>query len=172
MGLMFIQVLAYLGVRKLVVYEILDWRIKKAKEFGANIVLIPNKDSDEEAKRLQSLFNSNGADKVIIAAKDISAMNLGLRLANKGGTVLFFATPHPNEFVKLFPSHIFFNEITITSTYSADHLDTRTALDLIANGDVSANKIISHRYPIEKLSDAILQTASRDESLKCVVNFK
>jgi L-iditol 2-dehydrogenase len=172
MGLMFIQVLAYLGVRKLVVYEILDWRINKAKEFGANTVLIPNKDPNEEVKRLNSLFNSNGADKVIIAAKDISAMNLGLRLANKGGTVLFFATPHPDEFVKLFPSHIFFNEITISSTYSADHHDTRIALDLIANGDVSANKIISHRYPIEKLSDAILQTASRDESLKCVVNFE
>jgi L-iditol 2-dehydrogenase len=98
-------------------------------------------------------------------------MNLGLRLANKGGTVVFFATPQPNEFVELYPSYIFFNEITVTSTYSADHLDTRMALKLIASGDVSADKIISHKYPLEKLSDAILQTVSRDESLKCVIEF-
>jgi threonine dehydrogenase-like Zn-dependent dehydrogenase len=45
------------------------------------------------------------------------------------------------------------------------------ALDLISNGDISAEKIISHRFPIEKLSDAILQTASRDESLKCAIVF-
>ncbi len=171
MGLMFIQCLLYWGVRKLIVYEVLDWRIKKAMEFGAPNVLVPDKDPEKEAARVKELFHSDGADKVFIAAKDISAMNLGMRLANKGGTVVFFATPKPDESVPLFPSYIFFNEITITSTYSADFIDTRMALDLIANGDVSADKLISHRYPIEKLSDAILQTVSRNESLKCVINF-
>lgn len=172
MGLMFIQTLLYWGVRDLVVYEVLDWRIKKAKDFGAKNVLVPDRNPEIEAARLQSILNSNGADKVIIAAKDINAMKLGMRLANKGGTVTFFATPHPDEYVELFPSYIFFNEITINSTYSADHLDTRMALNLIANGDVSAEKIISHQFPLEKLSDAILQTASRQESLKCVINFE
>lgn len=171
MGLMFIQCLLYWGVRKLVVYEVLDWRIRKAKEFGAPYVLVPDKDPEKEAARLKDLFHSDGADKVFIAAKDISAMNLGMRLANKGGTVVFFATPKPEESVPLFPSYIFFNEITLTSTYSADHLDTRMALDLIASGDVSAEKLISHRYALENLSDAILQTVSRNESLKCVINF-
>jgi L-iditol 2-dehydrogenase len=155
----------------LVVYEVLDWRIRKAKEFGAPYVLVPDKDPEKEAARLRDLFHSDGADKVFIAAKDISAMNLGMRLANKGGTVVFFATPKPEESIPLFPSYIFFNEITLTSTYSADHLDTRMALDLIASGDVSADKLISHRYPLENLSDAILQTVSRNESLKCVINF-
>jgi L-iditol 2-dehydrogenase len=172
MGLMFIECLRYWGIRDLVVYELLDWRIKKAKEFGATEVLIPDADPEKEAERLRGIFKSDGADKVIIAAKDIRAMKLGLRLANKGGTVTFFATPQPDEFVELYPSYIFFNEITITSTYSADHLDTRMALKLIASGDVSADKIISHKYPLEKLSDAILQTASRHESLKCVIEFE
>jgi L-iditol 2-dehydrogenase len=171
MGLMFIEALHYWGVRDLVVYEVLDWRIEKAREFGAPTVLIPDKDPQKEQIRIKEILNSDGADKVIIAAKDISAMKLGMQLANKGGTVTFFATPHPEEFVELYPSYIFFNEITLNSTYSADHLDTKTALDLISNGDISAEKIISHRFPIEKLSEAILQTASRDESLKCAIVF-
>ncbi|HUV16264.1 MAG TPA: alcohol dehydrogenase catalytic domain-containing protein [Pelolinea sp.] len=171
MGLMFIETLLYWGVRELVVYEMLDWRIQKAREFGANHVLVPDQDPEKEAERLKEILKSDGADKVIIAAKDISAMRLGLQLANKGGTVTFFATPHPDEYIELYPSYIFFNEITINSTYSADHLDTRMALNLIAKGDVSAEKIISHTFPIEKLSDAILQTASRHESLKCVITF-
>jgi len=49
MGLMFIQSLLYWGVRKLTVYEILDWRIEKAKGFSAPIVLIPHKDPDKNA---------------------------------------------------------------------------------------------------------------------------
>ena len=171
LGLMFIECLRFWGVRDLVVYEVLDWRIQKAKEFGAKNVLIPNTDPEKEAERLREILKSDGANKVIVAAKDIKALELGLRLANKGGTVLFFATTHPEEFVKLYPSYIFFNEITVTSTYSGDHLDTRLALDLIANGDVTSDKLISHRYPIEKVSDALLQTVSRNESLKCVIKF-
>lgn len=171
MGLMFIECLKYWGVRNLVVYEILDWRIRKAKEMGAEHVLVPKKDSDKEVERLREMLHSDGADKVFIAAKDINAMNLGMRLANKGGTVIFFATPKPDEFVELYPSYIFFNEITVTSTYSADHTDTRMALEMIANGDISADKLISHKFPIEKLSEAILQTNSRNESLKCIIQF-
>jgi len=171
MGLMFIECLKYWGVRDLIVYEILDWRLSKAREFGAPHVLIPDKDPEVELERLQGILGTHGADKVFIAAKDISAMRLGMRLANMGGTVTFFATPKPDESVDLYPSFIFFNEITLTSTYSADHNDTRMALDLIESGDVSADKLISHRFPLEQLSDAILQTNSRDESLKCVITF-
>jgi L-iditol 2-dehydrogenase len=172
MGLMFIQALFYWGVRKLVVYEVLEWRQQKAREFGAPWVFTPGQDSAGEAGRVQEIFGTYGADKVIVAAKDLRAMEMGVRLANKGGTVLFFATPHPEESIPLFPSYLFFNEVTITSSYSADHLDTRTALDLLANGAVNGEALISHRYPIEQLSDAILQTASRHNSLKCVITFE
>jgi L-iditol 2-dehydrogenase len=170
-GLMFIQALKYWGVRKLIVYEILEWRQQKAIEFGAPTVLVPHADPEAEAKRVGEMLGTYGADKVIVAAKDLRAMELGVRLANKGGTVLFFATPHPQESIPLYPSYIFFNEVTITSSYSADHLDSRTALDLLANGAVNGEALISHRFPLEQLSDAILQTASRQGSLKCVITF-
>lgn len=172
MGLMFIQALKYLGVRKLVVYEVLEWRKQKACEFGAPVVLIPLADAEDEAKRIREILGSDGADKVIVAAKDLRALELSVRLANKGGTVLFFATPHPDESIKLYPSYIFFNEITVTSTYSADHQDTRMALELLTNGTVAGPSLITHHFPIERLSDAILQTVSRQESLKSVITFE
>lgn len=171
MGLMFIQALKFWGVRKLVVYEVLEWRQQKAHEFGAPVVLKPGDNVDEEVERVKTLLGSEGADKVFIAAKDLRAMDLGMRLANKGSTVLFFATPHPDEFVKLYPSYIFFNELTITSSYSANHLDTRMALELLANGAVDGRSVISHQFPLERLSDAILQTVSREGSLKCIIGF-
>lgn len=171
MGLMFIQALHAWGVRNLIVYEVLEWRKQKALEFGAKTVLTPLEDPEEEIKRVKEHFGSEGADKVFIAAKDLRAMDLGMKLARKGGLVLFFATPHPDEYVKLFPSYIFFNELTLTSSYSANHLDTRTALDLLKTGLVNGKGLITHRYPLEKLSDAILQTQSREGSLKCIINF-
>ena len=172
MGLMFIQVLKFWGVRNLVVYEVLDWRKQKAVEFGAPLVLTPLADPEDEAKRIQEIMGADGADKVIVAAKDLRAMELSLRLVNKGGTVLFFATPQPDESIEFFPSQIFFNETTVTSSYSADHLDTRMALELLSNGTVDGAALITHHFPIERLSDAILQTVSRQESLKSVITFE
>jgi L-iditol 2-dehydrogenase len=171
MGLMFIQSLLAWGVRKLICYEVQEWRKRKAEQFGAPIVLDPRDDPQAELDRVEEIFGSRGAEKVIIAAKDLRAMELGMRLAEKGGTVLFFATPHPDESIPLFPSHLFFNEITLSSSYSADHKDTRTALELLSSGQVCGQELISHRFPLERLSDAILQTASREGSLKCVVTF-
>jgi L-iditol 2-dehydrogenase len=171
MGLMFIQALRAWGVRDLIVYEVLEWRKQKAVEFGADAVFSPSDDPEEESRRVKAHFGTDGADKVIIAAKDLRAMDLGMKLARKGGLVLFFATPHPDEYVKLFPSYIFFNEITIISSYSASHLDTRMAFDLLERGLVNGKAVITHRFPLEKLSDAILQTQSREGSLKCIINF-
>lgn len=172
MGLMFIQALKFWGIRDLVVYEILEWRKQKAIEFGASIVLEPSQDINQETQRLKDHFGGEAADKVFIAAKDLSAMNLGMALAEKGGTILFFATPHPDESINLFPSRVFFNELTIKSSYSADHNDTRISLALLSSGDVDGSKIITNQYPLEQLSEAILQTSSREGSLKCVVSFE
>jgi len=171
MGLMFIEALQYLGITSLVVYEVIPWRLEKAREFGARTVLSPLTDPTDELKRLSSILSSDGADKVFVAAKDIRAMELGVHLSNKGGTVLLFATPSPEKHFALYPSRMFFREQTIVSSYSANHLDTRLALEMLASGAVDAERLITHEYPLERLSDAILQTAGRGESLKCVVTM-
>jgi L-iditol 2-dehydrogenase len=171
MGLLFIQALRYWGIRDLIVYELIDWRKQKALEFGAPHVLSPLDDIEKEQNRMADIFSHPGAEKVIIAAKDLSAMNFGMQLAAKGGTILFFATPHPDEWIKLYPSQVFFNELTLTSSYSADHLDTRLALELLENGDVDGKAIISELFPMEQLSEAILKTAGREHSLKNVIVF-
>lgn len=169
MGLMFIRALKYFGVEKIIVYEIIPWRAEKAIEFGASTVIQPLQDPFDEAERLKTILHSDGADKVFIVAKDVRAMELGLQLANRGGTVVIFATPMPNEYLRFYVSDAFFRELTVMLSYSASYIDTRTALKLLVEGYINGEKLITHRFPLEKLSDAILQTAGRGESLKCIV---
>lgn len=171
MGLMFIQALHYYGVRDLIVYEVIDWRKQFAKQFGAEHVFTAFPDITQEQERIADTFSARGADKVIIAAKDLGAMRMGMQLAAKGGTILFFATPHPEEWIELFPSRVFFDELTLTASYSADHMDTRIALKLLSSGDVNGEALITNRYPLEELSTAILKTAGREQSLKNVIVF-
>jgi len=67
---------------------------------------------------------------------------------------------------------IFFNELTLTSSYSADHLDTRKALKLLASGVVNGQALITNHFPLERLSEAILKTAGRESGLKNVIVFE
>jgi threonine dehydrogenase-like Zn-dependent dehydrogenase len=46
------------------------------------------------------------------------------------------------------------------------------ALDLLSNGDIDAEALISNTFLIEELSEAILKTAGREHSLKNVIVFE
>lgn len=171
MGILFIKALKIIGVQNLIVHEILDWRREKAMEAGAEHVFAPLSEPSEEKERIKKIFKGKETTKVIVAAKDIRAIESSFKLVGPGGTVMLFATPEPHEWVKVYPSEVFFNELTIKSSYSANHLDTREALSLLEKGIIDGDALITHKYPLEELSSAILQTVSRDQSLKCVVRF-
>jgi L-iditol 2-dehydrogenase len=99
-------------------------------------------------------------------------METGLKLVGRGGKILLFATPAPEEYLKFYASEAFFKELDLSMTYSANQNNTREALRLIANGLVDAKSYITHRFGLDELDKAIAQTIGRGECLKCVVKVQ
>lgn len=170
-GVMFAQVLKAYGVRDMLIYETNDWRAKKAEEIAGVKAIKPSADSAESMEEYKKLTGFDGADKVFVVAKDLGAMSMGLELAHGGATVMLFATPADDEYLPFYVSKAFFKELTIKLSYSADHLDTREALALIAAGKIDVSRLITHRFSLDEVSKGILQAAGRGEALKCVVNI-
>lgn len=168
-GIMFVEVLQAYGVRDIVVFETIDWRAKKVRELTGVKVKHPKPDTGENAADYLKETGFVGADKSFVIAKDLSAMQLGIAMANPGGSVMLFATPADDEFLKFYVGEAFFKELTIKLSYSASHLDTREALELIASGKVDADTLITHKYSLATVSEGIQQTAARGEVLKCIV---
>ncbi len=161
MGLLFVQALRAYGFRNITVFEKIDWRKRKAEEFGATVC-------DDAI----SWRDAGGrADRVLVIAKDVSAVKLGLSIASPDAELLLFATPGAGEMIPFDGNDAFFKEIKLIFAYSADHNDTREALRLISTGLVDAKSVITHYFPLSSLSDAIMQTAGRGESLKCVIEI-
>jgi L-iditol 2-dehydrogenase len=98
-------------------------------------------------------------------------MKLGIDCAGKGSTVLFFMGSAPGEKLEIEPHHLYFNEITLVSSYSCGPYDTREALDLIARGVISAEKLITDRFPIEETSHAFALMAQAGDTLKSIIVF-
>jgi L-iditol 2-dehydrogenase len=91
-----------------------------------------------------------------------------MEAVDSGGVVQLFAPFTPGIPLALDPNKVFFREITIQASYSAGPLDTREALRLLADGAVTAEGVITHRFPLAE-TDRALQMARSGQAIKVVV---
>ena len=100
---------------------------------------------------------------------NIKAMEQGLALADKGATVLLFAPTAPEATLPVSPHRLLFSEITIVSSYSCCPPETRQSLKLIQGGRISVKELITHRFDLAGVGEAIELAAKAQESLKIVI---
>jgi L-iditol 2-dehydrogenase len=109
------------------------------------------------------------ARRVIVGPGTTAAMADGIRACAPGGTVLFFTPTPPGVLLEIEPHFLYFNEITLASSYSCGPLDTRQALDLIGRGVIAARDLVTHRFPLAEAAEAFALTARGGDSLKALV---
>jgi L-iditol 2-dehydrogenase len=167
MGLGFIQFARMWGAARIIAFDFSDWRLRKARKLGANHTINP---SVEDGKaRLLELNEGRGADSVIVTPHELAPVEFGLSLAGKGATVHMFAPPPPGAELKLDLNDTFFRQLTLTTTYSTTHIETRQVLDFLANGCIAAQELVTHRFGLDRVADAIQLLQQAGESLKIVI---
>ncbi len=155
------------GAAKIIVSDIINYRLEMAKRFGADLTINPQNESLIE--KVRESTNGRGADLVIVTAPYAEALSEGLNVCRKGGTVCVFAPSLPNKQVSISPYRLFFSEIRIIPSYSTSHLETRTALKLINTGKIKAKELITHRFPLRQTSEAFKIAEKDKRCLKVVV---
>jgi L-iditol 2-dehydrogenase len=151
-----------------VAFDLHPWRVQQALEFGADLAI--NGTGDQPLEALREINDGRGADSVIITPNGIKPIEFGLGLAGKGATVLFFAPPHPDGTLTLHPTpDLFFREITLTTTYSCNHIDTAQTLAFIASGRLRAQDMITHRFGLDRVADGIGVVRDAGESIKVII---
>lgn len=107
-------------------------------------------------------------DVVLMCAGTPDAFDLAMQAVDSGGLVQLFAPFTPGTPLAFDPNEVFFREITIQASYSAGPLDTREALQLLADGAVTAEGVITHRFPLAETAQA-LEMARSGQAIKVVV---
>jgi L-iditol 2-dehydrogenase len=88
-----------------------------------------------------------------------------------GGTLLLFTMAAPGEKLTLEPGELYFREVSIVPSYSCGPEDTREALDLIARGVVRVDDLVTHRFPLERATEAFARAKDPEGSLKVLLTF-
>jgi len=166
-GIIHVMLAQIIGAEQTIVSDMVDYRLKAARRFGADLVVNPQK--EKFAERVKDATEGRGADVVIVTAPNLKAILDGVQVCRSGGTLCLFAPTQPEEQARLNPHRLFFSEITIVPSYSTSHIETRAALQLISSGRIKAKELITHRFPLSQTAEAFRVAAQGKECLKVIV---
>jgi L-iditol 2-dehydrogenase len=153
-GILNIQLAKLTGAR-VVATDLNDYRLQKAREFGADEVI--NAANDLKLK----------ADRVIVCTGAYAAVEQAFRCIDKKGVILFFAIP--NRDIAIPVPGFWRNELTLTSSYGAAPVDLEAALELIATKKINVKDTITQILPLEQIQAGFKIVAEAKESLKVVL---
>jgi len=165
-GLLNIKLAKAMGANRIFATDINDFRLKKAKEIGADVVIHAKENVPEQIKK-----HNNGklADLVILCVGAPSAASQSMKSVAAGGTILFFAPTEPGVEIS-FPLFDLWNkQVKIVSTYAGAPRDIDEAIDLIKTKKIKVTDLITHRFPLNEAEKGFKLTAQATNSIKIII---
>lgn len=167
MGLIHLKLSKWAGA-EVIVADLLDRRLKTAAEMGADHCI--NVSENNLLEEVKKLTNGAGADVVITSLGIPKVIEESLPLVRNGGTFNIFGGPPAGQPITIDPRWIHYSEITITGTFASTPDDFKKALDIIASNEVEVEDLISDRYSLDNMLDAV-ERAKKQEMIKGIVLF-
>ena len=155
------------GAGRVIIVDPIAYRRQKALHSGIDFALNP-----QDGSMLEQVYASNDnrkPDIVIVTPSNVATIQQGIELVGQGSTVLLFAPPPPTEMLPVVPHTLFFQEITLRTSYSAGPYETRLALDMLRSGHIKAETIITHRFALQDAAQAFQLVAKPGDALKAVI---
>jgi L-iditol 2-dehydrogenase len=165
-GLLHVALAKLSGAERVLATDINDWRLDRAREFGADEVF----DAREDVPLLVRGANSGrGADLVIVCAAAPQALAQALETAEPGGTVLLYGVPAPGTKLSLDTGRFWNSAVRLVSSYANSPADAEEAIELLASGKLPVERMITHRLPLDRTAEGFRLTAGAGQSLKVVI---
>jgi len=165
-GVLHIALAKASGAGRVIASDINDFRLKSARQSGADEILLAEEVSPE---RIRAINQGRLADLVIVCAGSQSAYRQGFLSVDRGGTVLCFGLLQPGIDLS-FPFFDFWNDgITLLPTYGGAPIDILQAIELIQAKRLPLREMITHRLPLAEIKLGFQLVAEAKESIKVII---
>ena len=163
-GLIMLQLAKLSGASSLVLSEPNEKRRQVALSLGADAAIDP---TAPDANSAYEAALGDGADVVIECVGNNAAVKSAFQLAKKGATIVLFSVPKVEATFDLPLFDVYKKELTIRGSFVNPDTHER-AVRLINSGKLDFTSIITHRFNLDQLPEAIAMQMS-SESIKVVV---
>ncbi len=168
-GILVAQAAKGMGARKVMVTDVSDIRLEKARECGADVcVNTREKDFGEEFLRC---FGPDKADVIYDCAGNNVTMGQAIQYARKGSTIILvavFATRGDIDLAVLND-----HELDLNTTMMYRNEDYLTAIRLVEEGKVQLKPLISRHFPFRDYLAAYQYIdANRESTMKVIIDVQ
>ena len=164
-GMYCLMVAAAAGAGRLIAVDTSDYALANAKKLGATHTVNPK---SGDAKKAVYEIMPEGPDLVVEAAGPIQAVNLMTSMLRRGTRWNIFGITTHEEF-KLDGGLMHFLEARMDSSFSTTPQAIERSIRMMSRGLVDPEKVISHRFPLTKIHEAI-ETMSSPERNKIIIH--
>jgi L-iditol 2-dehydrogenase len=152
---------------RIVISDLYDERLKLAREFGLAETVNPNR--TDAVAHMKQLTSGRGADCVIVAVGGNSLIRPAMDATRPGGRVMLFAQTQHTD-VAIDAAAVCMDEKTLMGSYSASVDIQDETVDLVFNGGIAFEKLISHKFSLSRAVEAIhLASNPQPDSMKIVI---
>jgi len=163
-------ILAMLAKRagaRVITSDLYPARLTIAKSFGLNQNI--NASQNDAGATIRELTEGRGADAVILAVGGSGLIRPAMEVTRPGGRILLFAQTARGE-VTIDPAAVCVDEKTLLGSYSASVELQEESVRFVMNREMDLERLISHRFPLERSVEALqLAAHPQPDSMKVVI---
>lgn len=165
-GLCAMQIARGLGARNVVMVG-RGHRLKVAGEMGADYIV--DFEKEDPVKRILEITEGIGADEVLECSGGTETPQQGVDSVRKGGKISLLGFYEDRKVSFPVMTKIVLNEILLVGSRANPNVSTET-IHLFARGILNGERIVTHRFPLEKYEEAFQTFVRRkDGAIKVVV---
>jgi len=166
-GMMLVETAMMMGARVLLVNRSRP-RLDMAKPLGAAAYICSGEENAVE--RVLEETGGLGADVVITCNPSPESQAEAIHMAKNRARVNFFGgLPKGKSLVTLDTNIIHYKELFVHGAHGSLPRHHQQAVDLINSGKIDMRKFITHRFPLDRIEEAI-RTAESHAGLRVIVN--
>ncbi|HTY79662.1 MAG TPA: zinc-binding dehydrogenase [Candidatus Bathyarchaeia archaeon] len=166
-GLMAVQLVKALGATRVILTGTRESRLSLGRQLGADLAIDTR--TTDPVKEVVAVTKGKGADLVIDCAGGPETFDQSIRMTKPGGKVLlvaFYKGP-----VTADVTQAVLRNVTIHTERGEGGTSVGRALALLAAGRISAAPLVTHRFPLGRVHEALEVLEKRiDDPIKVVIN--
>ena len=170
-GLNAIQGARLAGAARIVAVDMNPGKLEAAKEFGATHGVLAE---GKPFKEVQKIFGGRGADAVLVTVGVASVYDLAPRYLANRGKVVIVGMPHFGQMASYSPLLMADMGQSIVGSKMGDVVikrDIPWMVDLYSQGRLKLDELITGRWPLEQVNEAIADTMA-GHARRNVIVFK
>ena len=167
-GLVSMMALKAMGVSKVYSVDVMDKRLDKALELGADGVI--NGSREDAVKKVMELTGGMGCDLVIETAGTEITTRQAVQMTKKGATIVLVGYSKTGE-IKMPISLALDKELTFKTVFRYRHIYPM-AIDAAASGRVNLKGIVTNEFALDDIQEAMDESVNnKADIVKAVVKI-